>query len=262
MVEHAESGAPPTVTFETKVWEADYRVVLTEQRLAAAVSRNCFQFERRVVHVNNVDNPRAVRRRARSLVDAGFVDDVVFVEDHATSALDHFGLAESDLGRGYVYSISELVSLYLATTDYVLHFAGDTILSEPYDWLPAALDLLRRRTDVAVVNASWTADLAAVEAESDERDGDFLLGYGFSDQMYLVRSSEFSERIYGESHPASDRYPDYGGELFEKRVDSWMRNHQRRRATWTGGHYAHENIRAPGLKARLRGSRLVPGRGR
>ena len=241
------------------MWEGDYRVVLTEERLAAAVGHNCFPFATRVVYVNNVDNPRAVHRRAQVLVDAGVVDDVVFVEDHANSALDHFGLTAADLGRGYVYSISELVSLHLATTDYVLHYAGDTVLSQRFDWLPGALDLLARRQDVAVVNASWTPDLAAVEAESEERDGDFLLGYGFSDQMYLVRTSEFSQRIYGESHPASDRYPDYGGELFEKRVDSWMRNHQRLRATWAGGHYAHENIRAPGLVDRVRQSRFMPG---
>lgn len=259
MDERTEWGARPTVTFETKVWEGDYRVVLTEDRLASAIGHNCFEFATRVVYVNNVDSMRAVRLRARSLVSAGVVDDVVFVEDYAESALDHFGLTADDLGRGYVYSISELVSLYLAATDYVLHFAGDTVLSQTYDWLPGALDLLARRQDVAVVNASWAPDLAAAEAESVERDGDFLLGYGFSDQMYLVRTSEFSRRIYGESHPASDRYPDYGGELFEKRVDSWMRNHRRLRATWTGGHYAHENIRTPGLVDRLRLLRFVPG---
>ncbi|MBL0749131.1 hypothetical protein [Nocardioides baculatus] len=263
MGDGTETGdAAPSVTFETKVWEGDYRVVLTEERLSAALDRNCFEFARRVVHVNNVDNRRAVERRARSVVAAGLVDDVVFVEDHAASALDHFGLTVTDLGRGYVYSISELVSIYLATTDHVLHFAGDTILSQEYNWLPDALDLLRRRPDVAVVNLSWTSDITAVEAESEDRDGDFLLGYGFSDQMYLVRTSDFSAQIYGESHPASDRYPDYGGELFEKRVDSWMRNHSRLRATWTDGYYAHENIRAPGLKNRLRGSWFMPGGGR
>ena len=252
MGDSSDHDAAPSVTFETKVWEEDFRVVLDGARLERAVGFNCYEFASRVVYVNNVDNPRAVGRRGRSLVANGVLDEVVFVEDHAQSALDHFGITREDLGRGYLYSISELVSLFLSRTDYVVHFAGDTLLSRPLPWLPPALDLLRRRPDVAVVNVSWTSELSAVALEAQSRDGDFLLGYGFSDQMYLVRTSEFSRRMYSESHPASERYPEYGGELFEKRVDSWMRNHGRLRATWTGGHYVHENIRLPGLVARLR----------
>lgn len=235
----------PTVTFETKVWEGDFRTVLDEERLGRAIAHNSWSFTTRVVYVNNVDNPSRVLRLARRLVAAGVLDDVVLVDEHATAALNHFGVSRSDLGRGYVYSISELVGLFLCETDYLLHFAGDSTIRQPADWMPAALDLLGRRPDVAVVNLSWTPDRSAVEAESFARDGDFLLGYGFSDQMYLVRSSDFKQPIYGESHPDSQRYPEYGGELFEKRVDAWMRRRQRLRATWTPGHYVHENIAAP-----------------
>ena len=251
MTESADGRVTPTVTFETKVWEGDFRVVLDERRLQWAVETNCWDFTTRIVYVNNVDDPRRVLRRGRSLVESGVVDDIVLVAEHAGAALSHFGLSKVDLGRGYPYSISELVSLYLSTTDYVLHFAGDTVLGLSYDWMPGALALLGCRSEVAVVNASWTPDISTVEGESFGRDGDFLLGFGFSDQMYLVRTSEFSQPIYGESHVASERYPEYGGELFEKRVDSWMRNNGRLRATWTGGYYVHKNIRRLGFAARL-----------
>ncbi len=251
MVVGDESAPAPSITFETKVWEGDYRIVLDEVRLGRAIAHNSWSFASRIVYVNNVDNSRRVLQRGRRLVDNGVLDDVVLVDDHAQAALDHFGLSKSDLGRGYVYSISELVSLFLCETDYLLHFAGDTMLREPADWVPPALDLLGRRPDVAVVNVSWTPDVRLVEAESSARDGDFLLGYGFSDQMYLVRSAEFEQRIYAESHPDSARYPEYGGELFEKRVDAWMRNHKKLRATWTASHYVHENIRHPRSAAQL-----------
>lgn len=236
-------AAKPAVTFETKVWEGDYRTILDARRLDYAVSSNRFPFTSRQVFVNNVDDPQHAMRLGRRLVSDGVVDDVVLVEEHAAATLAHFDLTREELGRGYVYSISELVSLFLCRTEYLLHFSGDTLLSEPCDWMSDALEILARRADVAVVNLSWTADLGAVESESVARDGGFLLGYGFSDQMYLVRAPEFADRIYGESHAASERYPEYGGELFEKRVDAWMRNHGRLRATWMGSHYEHANIR-------------------
>ncbi|PKH37659.1 hypothetical protein SAMN05192575_101671 [Nocardioides alpinus] len=244
----------PTVTFETKVWEGDYRTILDRARLDAVISHNSWDFTARIVHVNNVDDPDQALSIGRALVADGVLDEVVLVDEHATDALNHFGLTRNDLGRGYVYSISELVSLYLCRTDYLLHLSGDTTPSGRVDWIPSALELLERRPEIAVANLSWTPDLSMVEAESSGRDGEFLLGYGFSDQMYLVRAAEFGQRIYGETHPASERYPEYGGELFEKRVDAWMRNHQRLRATWTSGHYVHENIRpAPSRMRRVLG---------
>ena len=84
-----------------------------------------------------------------------------------------------------------------------------------------------------------------------EETGDFYIGRGFSDQCYLVRTEEFRRRIYNESHPASARYPCYGGELFEKRVDSWVRNHGHLLATYKHGHYLHKNWPQP-FHARLR----------
>jgi hypothetical protein len=83
----------------------------------------------------------------------------------------------------------------------------------------------------------------------------------------MVRTADFRRAIYGEKHPDSARYPGYGGELFEKRVDSWMRNHGHLRATYRHGAYLHESaprslkrtIRhyAGSLKRMMR--RLAPG---
>lgn len=245
--------AETSIAFETKVWEQDYRQVLTSERLEEAIGRNMHDFDQRTVFVNNVDHPSSVMRRADRLVDRGLLDAVVLVQDHADAALTHFGLTREALGRGYVYSISELVGLYLSNSEYVLHFAGDTVLAAPYEWLPAALSMMEARPEVAVANVSWTATTEAVRSECTAEDGQFLLGQGFSDQMYLVRAKEFKSGIYGETNPASERYPAYGGDLFEKRVDAWMRNHGRLRATWIGGHYVHQNIRRPPtVRARFR----------
>jgi hypothetical protein len=60
--------------------------------------------------------------------------------------------------------------------------------------------------------------------------------------MYLVRTVDFRVLIYEEINDASERYPKYGGELFEKRVDSWMRNHGNIRATSKQASYLHQNF--------------------
>jgi hypothetical protein len=60
--------------------------------------------------------------------------------------------------------------------------------------------------------------------------------------MYLIRTEDFRAPIYEEINEASNRYPKYGGELFEKRIDSWMRNHSHTRASSKKYSYIHKNF--------------------
>lgn len=232
-----------TIQFDTKVWEGDFRVVLQPHRMRAMIERNKHDFSRRLVMINNVDAMSGAVRRCKALVRSGIIDDFVVVDEHAQAVLDHFELDRNDFGIGYRYSIAELTALYLADSDLILHFAGDSMLDRDHDWVPASIDLLARRPEVAVVNLVWDGRLEWVRAESSYEDATFCYSQGFSDQMYMVRRSEFADRIYGHSHPDSERYPSYGGELFEKRVDSWMRGANRLRAVSKAGSYYHRNIR-------------------
>lgn len=95
-------------------------------------------------------------------------------------------------------------------------------------------------SQVKVANLTWNENYLEAKAESSTENDNFYLGYGFSDQCYLVKITDFREAIYNETNIASQRYPAYGGELFEKRVDSWMRNHEYFRATYKHGSYIHE----------------------
>jgi hypothetical protein len=70
--------------------------------------------------------------------------------------------------------------------------------------------------------------------------------------MYLVKTADFKAPIYNETHPESERYPEYGGELFEKRVDSWMRRHDYQRLTFKHGSYIHKNFPKNRLKRKMR----------
>jgi len=233
-----------SITFETKVWENDWELILKTSRVAQAIARCHYKFDAKIIYINNVKYPAQVEKAAQKLIDKGIIDRFIHVNDHAQAALDHFGLTRAALGQGYYYSIAELVSIYLCTTDYLLHFSGDAMPQAglPQHWLADGLDVLAKRPEVKLFNLVWNNKYDELARETQSEDELCAYGFGFSDQMYLVRSADFKQPIYHETHADSAHYPAYGGELFEKRVDSWLRNHDYLRATYKHGSYRHRNF--------------------
>jgi hypothetical protein len=237
----------PAVTFETKCYEKDWEILLKTGRLESMITRNRFEFVEKILYINNVNDPAVVKEYARRLKTRGVISDYVLVDEYADEALGFFGLDRDSFKGGYYYSIQELVGIYLCRTEYLLHFSSDSILDGSFPWIEKGVERLRTDPDVKVVNPLWNRKTGEAEQESTGQDGDFWVGNGFSDQCYLVRSSDFKARIYGESHPDSQRYPVYGGELFEKRVDSWLRSNGYQRCTYKHGSYLSVNFPRNGL---------------
>ncbi len=236
----------PTVTLETKCWEQDWQRVLDGERLRLLAERNAWPFSEKILMINNVTHPAVVCRQADRAVAQGWISKFILVEEHAVEALDFFAISRESLGIGYSYSIAELVGIFLCRSDFLLHYAGDCIPAATYDWVSRAVQLMSQDSRVKVCNLDWEKHHCMAKKGAAEETGDFHIeAGGFSDQCYLVRTEEFRQRIYNESHPASARYPKYGGELFEKRVDSWMQNHGHLRATYKHAHYIHKNWPLP-----------------
>jgi hypothetical protein len=227
------------ITFETKVWEEDWKKVLTLEHVGANATLCGDLVKERLVMVNNVDEPKMVHEKYLEMYNSGLIDGYCQVDHFAPQALDHFGLKVEDFGDGYRYSIAELVAIYLCKTPYLLHFSGDSVVAKgtPKDWLKIGIEVLQRRPDVAVFNLPWNWKHEEVAWESHDEDQDCFYGYGFSDQMYLVRTIDFRGAIYGHSHPGTASHTH--GEIFEKRVDAWMRTTKRLRATLRKGSYLH-----------------------
>lgn len=230
------------VTFETKCYEKDWRYVLTSGALEKAIRYNKFEFAETILYINNVSDPAQVASYAEQLVGKGVLTSYVIVEHYADEALRFFGIQPEDFRGGYYYSIAELVSIYLTRTPYLLHFSGDSMLEKPFSWIDEAVAYMEKEPDVKVANPVWNGRGDEAKSESLSEDESFYKGYGFSDQCYLIRVEDFKDRIYDETHPDSERYPAYGGELFEKRVDAWLRNHRYYRITYKHGSYWHRNI--------------------
>ena len=166
------------------------------------------------------------------------------VAEHAAAALAALRLTRESLGSGYCYSIAELVGIYRCRTQYLLHFSSDSMLACPCAWIEPAIARLRQFPAVKVANPVWNSRFAEAKQEALFEDDDWYTGFGFSDQCYLIAPALFRQDIYRETHPASARYPAYGGNLFEKRVDAWMRNHGCYRITYKHGSYIHQNFPA------------------
>jgi hypothetical protein len=201
-------------------------------------------FNQKILYINNVQDYSKVAQVADRLIRSGVIDQYVKVSDYAGEALEFFSLSKDKLGIGYYYSIAELVSIYLTKTEYLLHFSGDSIVSKKTatQWLRDGIETLRNNNNVKVFNLTWNEEYSAAKKEADYDDLLNGYGFGFSDQMYLIRSADFKKPIYEFYDPASERYPKYGGELFEKRVDSWMRQNNFLRATYKKGSYLHKNF--------------------
>lgn len=228
------------VTFETKCWEADWRFLLKRGGLERMIGSETFPFHTRSLYVNNVDSPREVLKAANRLVSRGILDRAELVEEHANDALDMANLGAGDLGRGYKYSIAELVGLLLAETPYLVHFAGDCKITDGAPWIADGVTLLSETSTVAVVSPRDSPVSTEFKRDVDQAADRWYFDSGFSDQCYLIRTGDFTAPIYGFSHPDSAMYPSYGGELFEKRVYSWLRCTDRHRAIYLGASYEHQ----------------------
>jgi hypothetical protein len=215
-----------SVTFATSCWERDWDILLRTKFLRNKIERNDYDFDKRVLIINNVNNRAKVEKYAKVEIDNGVISDYFFVEDYIDEALEYFELTKEALGKGYCYSNHELVSIYLCQTDYLLFFTGDTWLDKKVDWVQSAVAEFEKNSEYKVANLVWN----------------YKFDDGFSDQCFLVRPADFKAPIYNETNPDSERYPKYGGETFEKRADSWMRNHKYLRLTFKHGSYLHEDF--------------------
>lgn len=231
------------VTFETKVYENDWEYILKGNYLEKLIQGCNYPFEKKTLLINNVTDVFKVQKLAEKKVASGLLDSYYVVSDYAKDALNYFNIEENSFKGGFYYSISELVGIYLAKTAYLLHLSGDSLMQiKTIDWIENAIAIFKNRTEIIVANPTWNFRYDQAKKESVGEIKGFYLGYGFSDQCYLIKTEFFKKRIYNERNDDSDRYPKYGGDLFEKRVDSYMRNHHFLRLTCKDFSYLNLNF--------------------
>ena len=231
------------VDFCVNCYERTYRRVLTSGFIDELAAAHRFEFARRTVIINNVEDRDDAEGRAEQLRQAGAVDAWLFVEDHIEQALRATATSRSDLGRAPHFTDWGLVLVSIPGPDWVLHCDAEVRLLEPHDWVTPSIELMERERRVMIANPRWYAPTPrhdTLARTTLERRGDFALGLGFSDQLFLGRRSELAAPIYKQRCLASRRYPMANvGLSFEARVDAWMRHNERLRANYLLATYAH-----------------------
>ena len=125
-----------------------------------------------------------------------------------------------------------------------MHFSSDSRMPK-FDetcWIDHGIELLNTSSDFAVVNPIWNYMSLESKHEAIGKYKDFYKSVGFSDQCYLIKTNLFKDDIYHYQSIDSNRYPAYGGELFEKRVDSFLRCRGYYRAVWPKSSYVSCNF--------------------
>ena len=258
------SGAEVELVFNC--FERTIGGVVDPAALRALGDAHRYPFARRTLLVNNVADPSRWRPALDHLVEAGAVDRWVAVADALPAALAATGLTLRDIEARQHWSDFGLVAVTLPGPEWVCYCDPEITLPEPGDWITPAIDLMEADARVAVANPRWTTGTSA-EDKADEVSGEFLLGYGFTDQIFLTRRSELARPVYRSAlpvvlrSPASLRYPaSFDSTVFEMRVDAYMRAHGRLRATHRHVRYDHStpdgsSYRPRGVAQRIRRAR-------
>lgn len=230
----------PSITFCTSCWEKDWRPILLSPDYLAVrqIANHLYPFEKKMMIINNVEDLNAVNAAVQEKIDRGVLTESIV----ATDILSHFGLKRSDFNDWQYYNaLAPLNAIYHCKTDYLLYVTGDVYLKKPVNWIPRAISYMTKHPEIFVANLTWNDNYKEAKKESYRRTFNFYVAErGFSDQMFLVRTKDIQGANYGEIHKESGHFPH--GDIFEKRIFSFMLNRSLERITFRRGSYTHENF--------------------
>lgn len=244
-----------SVSFFTNCYEADWETLLCTSRLQQMIEGCRYTFTFRGLIINNVTNPLRVQAAAQAAVNKGIIDAFYFSTDHAHEVLKALNITRSsfklDLYDGYWYSMGPLTAIYMCPTPWLLYFTCDCMLNQAAngDWITEAISLMKQDEQVASAAPLWDYIAPTVQAQLQTfpANNHWYVVTGFSDQVFLVNTGRFKQPIYNFYHPSCDHFPVYAGNLFERRVNGYLRAEQQLRIVHKNYTYSHEKLLAPHL---------------
>lgn len=244
-----------TVSFFTNCYENDWEEVLISNRLEEMIKQCDFDFSERVLIINNVSDKNRVEKFAAEAVEKKIIDAYHFSEDYSAQILAEFGISRSsfklDFYDGYWYSMGPLCAILLCKSKYLLYFTCDCMMDKTSNpaWIDKAAALLEEDQTIFVANPVWDSKYEEAKKESYHEDADWYYGHGFSDQSFLIENSRYYGNIYNHYHISSEVYPIQAGNLFEGRVNSYMRVNKLQRITSKHASYTHIKLLNKGISA-------------
>lgn len=246
-----------TCAFATTCWERDWRLILLDPDYLRVrqIQNHCFPFQDRLLVINNVNDLTAVKKAADQKIREGVITRYVVADEIAEEMLSFYALNRADFTIGpdaddyrgvnpdwiYFNALGPLAAIYSGTSDYVLYLTGDVRLDRPVKWVKRSIQAMEKNENIKVANPVWNEQYKEAKEESYKKTWNFFFAkQGFSDQIFLVKRNAFRAPIYGEVRPDSAHFP--RGDVFEKRVFSYMLNRGWERMVFRRGSYIHENV--------------------
>lgn len=246
-----------SVSFATACWEKDWEKILLcpEYLQKKQIENHSFPFREKILIINNVSDEEKVAFHAHKLIEKGVLTHYYLSRPKEKEILDFFQLQRSDFRPGkdvpsdkgitfdwiYYNGLAPLSAIYYCKSNYLLYVTGDVYLDQKVEWVGKAIEKMQKVKKYRVANLTWNECYHEAEKESCRKDGDFFISKsGFSDQMFLVSKEDFQKPIYSELREDSGHYP--YGDIFEKRVYSFMKNHGWQRITFRLGSYVHKSF--------------------
>ena len=231
-----------TVTFSTNVYYKTYEKVLLGGFLGEQLGLINYPFTEKIITINGFF-AETEQIKIENIIKNNFPDfKYYFTEDQPGShLLKSFNLKKDDIVPGYDYSIHHFTTFFHTASDYVFYIGDDCPIQYiDHNFIPRSIALMEKNQSVICTQPSWDKDSSGAIGEKVYEMDDFYIELGFTDQIYLGNMRYFKAHIYSLNHPASDRYPPYGANGFERRVDSYMQTHQRYRGVDKMSYYIHE----------------------
>jgi hypothetical protein len=242
----------PSVTFGTTCWERDWRTILLDPdylRLKQIKYHN-FPFQEKLLIINNVTDLPTVKKAAQDKIDEGVLTRFIVADELEDKPLSQVGLTRKDFQASalhptvtadwlYYNALGPLSAIYITKSDYLLYLTGDVYLEKRVSWIPKALRLMEKHSNYKVANLTWNENYKEAKRESHKNTKNFFISkIGFSDQLFLIKKNNFCRPIYQELRADTNHVP--RGDVFEKRVLSYMKNQGWERITYKNGSYTHK----------------------
>lgn len=225
------------VSFAISVWEGNYNKVLLDGFLKEQLNIIDYNFCEKSIIINDVINIDSVK----NICYSEFPDfNIRYTNDDYEEVLKHFELSKEAIINGYWYSIHHLNQFYHSNSDYNFYISGDCPL-KIYDknFIDNSIKIMESRDDIIISQPLWDKTGGAAKAESLFEIENFYTCLGFADHIYLAKNKIFNSKIYNYNHPISNRYPFYGRDSFERRVDSYMQTEKKYRIVDKNSYYVH-----------------------
>lgn len=226
-------------------YERTVHEVLSPGYFPRIAEENQRPFTEVVALINNVADRAGARALAEALLTRGEITSYAFVADHLDEALRQAGLTSRALRvRPFLLDYG-LVMPHVVTTRWLLGWDAETHLIRPANWIDPAIALLEAEPQIFHASLAWPpltdADPGFLGEEVSRR-GRWSLNWGFSDQLFLVRTADLRRPIFG--HWTAAAYTRHAPHpyTFEYRVESYQRWSGRQRATLTDTGYTTNTI--------------------